>query len=236
MAYTALNLITDVLLDMGVIADQETPTAAQSSGALVKLNDLLESWNLDSQKNFGITENVIPFVSGQQIYTIGLGGNLNTIRPDNIDKAFVRSNTGANQSDLPITVLNDSEWADIPSKKITGSFPYAVWFNKSYPLIEANVTPIPSGSNYSLVFWTDTQQSDLALNTVLSFPNGYKRAIKYSLFIELAPSYQIQIPQEIVALAATSKQAIENNNLQINELATSKGGWYDITTNTIRIV
>jgi hypothetical protein len=238
MAYTALNLITDVLLDMGVIADQESPTASQSSGALVKLNDLLESWNIDSSKNYGRTENVIPFVSGQQIYTIGAGGDLNITRPDKITNAFIRQNTGSpvNQSDLPITVFNNSEWEEQPSKFITGTFPYGVWFNMEYPLIEAHVTPIPTGSGYSLVFWSDTIGAELTLATVLSFPNGYKRAIKYALYMELAASYQIAIPQQIPLLYKNAMQVIENNNLQLNELPVRKNGWYDIQNNTIRVV
>lgn len=238
MAYTARNLITDVLLDMGVIADQETPTASQSSGALVKLNDLLESWNLDPQKNYSMTENIIPFVSSQQIYTIGIGGDLNVARPDRVTQAFIRNNTGAvaNRTDLPIKVFNNEEWASVTAKSVTGAFPYGVWFNMSYPLIQAYVTPIPTGATYSLVFWTDIPNAELTLNTVLSLPSGYKRAIKYALFIELAASYQIPIPQNIAVLAATSKQTIEINNLQINEIPTTTNGYYDITSNTIRVI
>jgi len=65
-------------------------------------------------------------------------------------------------------------------------------------------------------------------------PPGYKRALKYGLFIELAPSYQIQIPEEVVMLAATSKQSIDRQNLQINTLQTSNATRYDILSNTVR--
>jgi len=149
MAYTALNLITDVLLDMGVIADQQTPTAAQSVGALVKLNDLIESWNLDPQKLYGATQYIIPFVPNQAIYTIGVGGDLNIPRPNSITAAFVRNTftTPSQQQDIPITILNDQQWQDIPVKGMVGTFPYAVWFNMTYPLIEAYITPIATGSN-----------------------------------------------------------------------------------------
>lgn len=236
MAYTALNLITDVLLDMGVIADQETPTAAQSVTALTKLNDLLESWNLDPQKLYGATQNVLPFVANQASYTIGIGGNLNIRRPESITQAFVRSTfqVPSQQQDIPITVLTEQQWADIPMKGMTGTFPYAVWFNMTNPLITAYVTPIPTGSNYSLMFFDQNPISELALNTVLSFPPGYKRAIKYGLFIELAPSYQIEVPQAIARLAVTSKASVDRINVEINELETSTVGRYDILSNTIR--
>jgi len=236
MAYTALNLITDVLLDMGVIADQQTPTAAQSAGALTKLNDLIESWNIDPQKLYGATQYILPFVANQASYTIGSGGNLNVARPDNITQAFVRNTTAvaSQQQDIPITILTDQQWADIPVKGMQGTFPYAVWFNMTNPLIVAYVTPIPTGSNYSLVFWDNNANELLSLSTVLVLPPGYKRALKYGLFIELAPGYQIPVPAEITTLAATSKMSIDRQNLQINTLETSGPVRYDILTNTVR--
>lgn len=236
MAYTALNLITDVLLDMGVIADQETPTAAQSVGALTKLNDLIESWNIDPQKLYGATQSILPFIANQATYTIGSGGDLNIARPNGIFAAFVRntSATPSQQQDIPITILNDQQWADIPTKGMLGSYPYAVWFNMTNPLITAYITPIATDANYSLVIWDNNDNATLSLNTVLVLPPGYKRALKYGLFIELAPSYQIQVPAEITTLAATSKMSIDRQNLQINTLETSGATRYDILSNTVR--
>jgi hypothetical protein len=236
MAYTALNLITDVLLDMGVIADQETPTASQSVGALTKLNDLIESWNLDPQKLYGATQYILPFVANKATYTIGLGGDLNIARPDGIYAAFVRNTTAtpSQQQDVPITILTDQQWADIPVKGMQSTFPFAIWFNMTYPLITAYVTPIPTGSNYSLVFWDGNANATLALNTVLDLPPGYKRAMKYALFIELAAGYQIEVPSSIQSLAISSKMSIDRQNATINTLKTSAASYYDIETNTIR--
>lgn len=236
MAYTALNLITDVLLDMGVLADQETPTAAQSAGALVKINDLIESWNLDPRRIYGVNERILPMVASKRVYTIGPGGDLDIIRPNIITEAFIRNTSYSlpNQQDMPMAVLTDKEWANIPNKYVTGTFPYAVWFDNTYPLMTAHVTPVPTVGTYSLIFWDSDISTLPALNTVLSLPPGYKRALKYALYIELAPSYQIEIPQSVSALAASSKQSVDRNNMQINELQTRGGGWYDITSNLIR--
>jgi hypothetical protein len=236
MAYTALNLITDVLLDMGVIADGATPTAVQSAGALTKLNDLIESWNLDPQKVYGANEYVEPFVVNQQVYTIGLGGDFNIPRPTQITSAFIRQNTGApqNQFDYPLEVLNNMEWQDLLAKRITSTFPYAIWFDEKFPLIEANVSPIPTGTNYSLVIWANGMNGELALNTVLSLPPGYKRALKYALFLDLAPSYQIEVPASIALLAQTSMHGLDVYNTQLNELAIQRGYWFDIRSNRVR--
>lgn len=236
MAYTTLNLITDVLLDMGVIADQETPTAAQSTGALTKLNDLIESWNIDPQKLYGATQYIMPFVANKATYTIGAGGDLNINRPNGIYAAFVRNTTAAasQQQDVPITILTDQQWAEIPTKGMVGTYPYAVWFNMMNPLITAYITPIATSANYSLVIFDNNDNATLSLSTVLVLPPGYKRALKYGLFLELAPGYQIPVPAEITTLAATSKMSIDRQNLQINTLETSHEVRYDILSNTVR--
>jgi len=236
MAYTALNLITDVLLDMGVIADEQTPTASQAVGALTKLNDLIEAWNLDTLKVYGAKQYILPLVPNQGTYTIGTGGNLDVPRPILITKAFIRQNTGvpANQYDYPVEVLTNEEWSELPNKAITGTFPYAVWFNETYPYIQLNVSPVPTGSNYSLIFWADGMGGELTLNTTLQLPPGYKRALKYALFMELAPGYQIETPAAIAALASSSKHQIDVYNLQLNELNINRGYWFDIYSNRIR--
>jgi hypothetical protein len=41
---TNIELITDALLDLGVINESETPTAEQGQHALRKLNQMLEKW------------------------------------------------------------------------------------------------------------------------------------------------------------------------------------------------
>lgn len=236
MAYTAQNLITDVLLDMGVIADEATPTSSQIVTGLTKLNDLLETWNIDKLALYGATQYVIPFVANKGSYTIGPTGDLDIPRPNNITQAFVRNNFGpvSQQVDIPLEILNNEQYAALPFKAWTGGYPFiGVWFDQTYPLITAYVNPIPSGSSYSLVFWDDNALGALTQYTVLSFPPGYKRAIKYAMYIELAESYTIEVPPSINVKAASSKAAIDKQNLQINILQTSDSALYNIYSNQI---
>lgn len=237
MAYTALNLITDTLLDMGVIADETLPTASQSVGALTKLNDLIGAWNLDPLAVFGANQFVMPLVANKQAYTIGPGGDLNIIRPDIITQAFARNITQslANQTDYPLPILTNQEWAEIPQKGNTGGYPFlGVWFNLTFPLITAYISPIPRDAQYSLVFWADGMNGVLALNTVMQLPPGYNRALKYALYLELAGGYQIQIPPKIEQLAASSKAGVDRHNLQLNELKLPRRGRFDIYSGLIR--
>lgn len=47
MSVTNLQVITDALRDINVIAETETPSAEQGSHALRKLNQMMEQWLID---------------------------------------------------------------------------------------------------------------------------------------------------------------------------------------------
>jgi len=236
MADTALTLITDALLDMGIIADGQTPTAAQSSQALRKLNQMLESWEVEGLMVYGATPLTLPLVSNQATYTIGVGGDLDVAYPNNIQSAFIRDTSvpQSQQIDYQLYVFNNQEWAQNPLKYQANSFPYwGVWFDMTYPLITLHVSPIPTTGQYEIIIWTDNNLSQLTLSSVIEMPAGYKRAIVSNLCIELAGSYQVPLSESIISIARDGKARIKTSNLQINEITPSFGdiGIYNIYTN-----
>ena len=98
---------------------------------VVKLNDLIDSWNLDPQAVYGANQYIIPLVANQGVYTIGSGGNLNIPRPTLIQQAFIRQTSLPvnNQTDIPLPILTNQQWANLPQKAQVSSFPfYAVLY------------------------------------------------------------------------------------------------------------
>lgn len=236
MADTALTLITDTLLDMGVIAALAQPTAAQVQQGLRKLNNMIETWNIEGLMVYGATENLLPLVSNQGIYTIGPGGDLDITYPSNIMAAFIRDTTlpPANVTDYPLHLYTDEEWAYNPIKFQAAQWPnWGVWFNKTYPLVQAYLAPIPTTNQYLMTVWTKNIITTFAQNTVIVLPLGYREAIISNLYTKLARSYQMPIPQDVAQDAVNGKAIIKTNNLQINQLTPRFGreNWYDIVTN-----
>ena len=68
---TALDLITGALRRINSYQVGEPLAAADASDALDTLNDLLDSWSTEHEACFGSVENVLNFVGGQYVYTIG---------------------------------------------------------------------------------------------------------------------------------------------------------------------
>lgn len=236
MAETALTLITDAMLDIGVLADNEVPTASQANQALRRLNNMIDSWDIENLAVYGSTEHILPLVAGVQEYTIGPGGDLDIPRPNTITTAVARQmNVQPNiRIDYPLYILNDAEWQAVPQKKLESSWPnMAVYFNWTYPTIKAYLYPKPMTANFALVFWDIGILNNLELTDVVSMPPGYKRALTSNLCIELAASYGVEVPPSVQAIAVSSKADIKTKNLQINELSLDselRNGRYNIFT------
>jgi len=237
MADTALTLITDALVDLGVLSDDETPSASQAVGGLRKLNNMIDAWNIENLMVYGAMPYVLPLVAGQNAYTIGPSGNLNIPRPATVESVYLRDNTQpvSNQLDLPLYMYNDMEWQEVGFKGQTATYPNnGVWINQSFPLLVANFDPIPSTSQYSAVFWVSGLISTLGINDVVTLAPGYKRALTSNLAIELAPSYGVEVSSATVKIAQDSIEKLKIKNYQLNEmeLPYSLQGWgnFDIRT------
>ena len=238
MADTALTIITDALLDLGVLADEEVPTASMAAGALRKLNNMIDSWNIESLMVYGANQYVLPFISNKGSYTIGPLGDFNIPRPALIESAFIRDMIAPaeNRLDQQLYIYTDQEWQQQPFKGQITTYPFGVWFDYGFPYVTAYVNPIPNTGQYSLVIWTTGLINNLELADVISLAPGYKRALTANLCIELAASYQVEIPQTIATIARESKKWLKIQNIQVNEMELPDGlynGYYDITSNRV---
>lgn len=68
---TALDIIRGALRRINSYASGETLSSADSNDALLTLNDLLDSMSTEHEAVFGSIENIMTFVPGQYVYTIG---------------------------------------------------------------------------------------------------------------------------------------------------------------------
>ena len=68
---TALDIITGALRRISSYTTGETLSAADASDALTTLNDLFDSLSTEHEAIFGSLENILTFVPGQYVYTIG---------------------------------------------------------------------------------------------------------------------------------------------------------------------
>lgn len=215
---TARNLITNALLDLGVLADGETPTASEAVGGLRKLNNMLDAWNIERLMIYGAIQNVFTLAPDQGTYTLGISGNFNIPRPNEVMAAYLRDTASNPQADIPIYIQTNEEYADLPYKLEAQTYPYNIYINNTFPLSTVYLNPVPTSTQYKLVLWTSGIISNLDLDSQFTFPAGYAQTIEANLAIILAPSYGVEPSAVTVNLARTGKSNIKAQNFNINEL------------------
>ncbi len=225
---TANDIIKSAFRIAGVTVKGESPDSDEVQDALETLNDLINSLSNDSLFIYSRTTESFS-LTGASSYTIGSGGDFDTVRPMNIVSAYVRQGT----TDYPVDIITDEEYANISQKSIN-TRPYFLNYNPTYPLGTIKVYGL--GSGYTLFLVTEKPLTTLTLNGVVSLPQGWLRYLKNQLSLEISAEYG-QPPSEAAyaiakdAMGLIKRSAAKNRTMDANPLAKATNniytGWGD---------
>jgi hypothetical protein len=148
---------------------------------------------------------------------MGSGGTFNTARPVTVKSAYFTSGG----YDYPVAIINRDQYEAIVDKDATGDIPGCVYVNYTYPYATVYLYPVPSSGTLNLPSDKPlTEQATAA--TVLSMPQGYERALRLNLAVELMPQYGI-MNQAIIAMAMKAKADIKRINAANKPVLTGLG-------------
>lgn len=205
----ALELIESSMRLIGAIATGETPTADEANDALDALNDMLEAWSLQRLAVYRSVQLSRALIPGQATYTVGPGGQFSGDRPVRITSARVTLVPG---QDEPIDVVTTDAWAAIAAKGQVDEVPRVVAFDPAFPLASVIFWPVPQQAR-TVTLVTDMQFSRIAsVSDEISFPPGYRRALRYALAVELAPEFGVQASETVVSIAVAAVADVKRVN------------------------
>lgn len=200
---TARTLIRKSMLEIGVLTKTEQPAADEANDALDALNALISSWSNFSDNIYSRTQETFP-LTGAATYTIGAGQDFNTVRPIQIISAY----TTSGDIDYPLIVINVEQYNNITFKSDEG-YPEYLAYNNGYPYGVVSLYPVPSGVT-SITILSEKAISQFAtLDTEMSLPDGWERALIKNLAIDLAPQYNQDPKPALIKTAAESVGAIK---------------------------
>jgi hypothetical protein len=220
MTTTVREIIKSSLTKINAIQPGETPTDSDLDISLESLEGLIDSWSNEKLMIYTFNPFYFEATAGNQIYTLGPGGDWDTPRPMNIQQAYLSLNAQINNTnpvtfsfpdnvaDLPIAIANDSQWASIAIKQLTAVFPTILYDDGNYPLRNIYLYPIPNQNQViTLWLWQPLDNFD-SLDDVIEFPPGYERCIIYNLAMELAPEFGKVLTEEVISVATDSKMIL----------------------------
>lgn len=197
---TVQDLINKALQLIGVIAAGETPATEESNDAFDALNNLVASWNAQQ----------IPLYSvGVQTVTLtGAASYPLTTRPARIKSAEVVAASGASK---PCGLADVLGWTAIDDKTRTGIWAETLYCDYGFPTANVFLSPRPAAGTLELYAYVKLAQFT-SLTQTIALPDGYERALRYALAVELAPEYGRAASQELIASAGEAKSAIAQLN------------------------
>lgn len=215
---TGRELVSAALRLIGASAPGESLSAGEATDGLAALNRMLGSWSNDNLLVPYRVREEFSLVAGQQSYTIGVSGNFNTARPMAIENAFLLDESQSPAFERLINVLNQDRWAEISIKGLESEVPTDLFMNDAFPQATIYIYPKPTAVK-KLVLFSLKPISTMTLDTVISFPPGYERALIFNLAIDLAPEYGRTVADTVVNGATESKAAIQRTNIKPTYLA-----------------
>lgn len=230
-ATTAGDLIRKALGKLLVIGTQDTLSSSEMDDGLDALNLMLDSWRLERLLLWAMKTDTHVLTGGQASYTIGPGGDINTLRPTQIQNAFVRS---ANV-DYPVDVIGQVQF-DAIAYKPTQGIPRKLFYNPIFPVGVINLYPVPISNAYTLhVNSYGEIESFSNIADVYSLAPGYARAVIFNLAVDLAPDFNKVPSAEVLRMAKQSKRFVQRANspdvrMFVDRSILRNGGLYDITS------
>jgi hypothetical protein len=233
---TALDIIQDALELIGVYGPGDSISAADSGRVLSVLNDMLDSWSNESLTCFAWSTQSFNMVSGQSQYTIGANGFINATRPlkimDSPGSAYLLDDQG---NKYLMRVLDQISWNQQTTAAANAVLPDRLFYDPQFPFGIINIYPIPSVT-YVCCVTVFQQLLDLAsLQTTISLPPGYKRAITTNLAVAAKPYFTAsQLDPDVREEARQTKGAIKRTNMRTQvagydpELVSKGQGGYNI--------
>lgn len=208
MPYTARDLIYESLKEMGAYAEGETPSFADASLCLDKLNRLFDSWAADEILAYNsdfVTYTLVPMLSP---HTIGPGGTFNVpTRPIEIENASVVLNNVNPPVNSPLTMRDKDWWANQRVQTLQTTLPTDLYYAPAYPLGNLFFWPVPTIA-YQVQLETLTILGQVVLATVLTLSPGYRDAIVYSLAESICPAFNKTLSPTLEGLARKARMKI----------------------------
>ena len=187
-----------------------SPDSDESAEALEALNNMVSLWGVDLIVP-NVTNESFNLVVGQSSYTIGSGGDFDTVRPISIISAFIRD---SDDYDYPVRVIAPANYKAIKIKTLEQR-PNKLYYLPEYSLgkIYFNSEPDTIEAVHLESWKAITEFANLS--ATVDLPNEYKQTLIYNLAVILAEENSLDLPQTVLMTAATSyilvaKQAIVN--------------------------
>ena len=206
----AQDIITNALLHLAVYQPDEPIDPSDLDDGLTELNNLVTNWDVERLNIWSLAKEDFPLVAGKQSYTMGPGGNFNTLRPVSIRNVSCIYTDG---SVTPVELIDSPTYGAILERGLQAPLVERLYNDNAYPVVNLYMWPVPNNSGVQIEISSWQQLGTFAaLTTPFSFPPGYQAAVEYNLAVWLAPMFSRPVSQELMLNAQSTLATIRKLN------------------------
>lgn len=240
---SAQTIITQSLTVLGAYGVGQSLSAADVNLGQFWLNALMSELAIQSLTIPSVSREVFGITANQSTYTIGPGGDFNTIRPPiGIDNAALLLNTSSPAIEIPLALLTNQAYQSIALKTQTNTLFTNLFYNPTFVtggLGTIFLWPVPTTAANDLVLYIETPLTEFAdLTTPYQIPPGYLTMLVSNLAVRLAEPFTRPLSENLNRLAVKSLANIKRQNTKmgelVNDFSSGRGGIYNINTDAVQ--
>lgn len=230
MSTTAATIARTAFKTIGVLGAGQTMSSSMGEDGFIYLNLMMSSLSIQPQSIPVVAREVFDMTAGKgspaNPYTIGTGGNLNTLRPptqNSIVGTGLLLNTPSDPTqpvEIPLTYFTDDAYQAIQIKDLAGSQPTGVYYNPTYETYgKVFLWPVPNTTVNDLVLYLRKQITSFADQTTsYDLPPGCEMALMYGLAELLCEPYSVPVPPGVEKMARSSMAIYKRGNIKLMDL------------------
>lgn len=236
--HTVLEIITDAMIEVGLLSPGEPPDGDTAQWAFRKYNYLLNYWAAKRNFVYSTSFQVFNLVAGLSPHTIGPGTAATPAtfpmsqRPVKIESWALILNSGQSAVDLPHKPLRDNAWWAMQRvKAIQTNIPTDLYYSPDQPNGSLFFWPVPNAvMPVRLELWALVSEA-LSINDPIdgaggvgSLPPAYRTAIMLTLAETLQPGARKDADSTLAGMALAARAAVFGNNTASPRIATRDSG------------
>ena len=211
---TAQELMKASLRVLGVIGRGRTPGAALLNETLEALKIMLRSLSIEVGGLHQIDIESFA-LDGSESYTIGDGGDFNTVRPINIIGGY----TSSSSIDYPLEIIGERKYRNLQFKDSMSGYALYLWYNATYGATAAEFGTVyiyPPSSDTLTINSLKPLGEPASITKAVILPPEYDGYVKWNLAVEIAPEHGKEPSPTTIAHAARTKDEMEKYHRSFN--------------------
>lgn len=199
---------------------------SELTDGLFVLNAMLDSWSIDELNGYCTLTQSFTFGAAQESYTIGPGGDFDTIRPVKIiDAKYIVMTSPDQPLHEPLAIINSQQYEAIALPLTASTIPQRLYYNPSYTLGVIRLWPVVVNTSDKLLIssWQPISGGITDEEAIFSVPPGYLDAVRYQLAIRLAMEWEKPLKEGVEKLAIEALAKVQRLNAPTPQMDVNAG-------------